>query len=221
MDNMQNLQYEISKWEKLQKQKNRIEIQDIEKNIDSLFRKRISGSLFAEDLSTLVDMEERKNNYIKKEEAFQRLESRALWIQQGDNNTHFFHIFSSYRRNFNDIWEIVKEGGTKVDSLQEIKSEAINYFQNLFSNNKVDDFIQQLEFVKNYPRMIQEDEVNAINSPVTLQEIKDTMSQFSKYKIPGSHGWTSEFFVGFFDLIWEDLLKGLKNQEGLVTSHDL
>lgn len=37
--------------------------------------------------------------------------------------------------------------------------------------------------------------------------IKGTLNQFSKDRSPSPDGWTTESFVGFFDLVGEDLLK--------------
>jgi hypothetical protein len=43
--------------------------------------------------------------------------------------------------------------------------------------------------------------------PVTLTEIKDILSQFKKERSPGPDGWTSEFFIHYFDLVGVDLLQ--------------
>jgi hypothetical protein len=40
-----------------------------------------------------------------------------------------------------------------------------------------------------------------------LPEIKSTLQKFKKERSPGPDGWTSEFFLHFFDLVGEDLLQ--------------
>lgn len=114
MDNMRNLKVKMSKWEKIKKQLRMVEIQNIEKNIGFLFKKRVSRMLTKEDISLLVDLEERKRRHLLKEEEMWRLKREDLWIQQGDNNTKLFHKFVSYRRNFNRVQEIYQEDGTRV-----------------------------------------------------------------------------------------------------------
>lgn len=94
--------------------------------------------------------------------------------------------------------------------IQGIQFEAINYFHNLFENKKGDDIIYQLEIVKIYPSMFQEEEANIIDSHVTIQEIKEILSQFSRDKIPTPNGWTTDLFMGFFDLVGEYFLKVVK-----------
>jgi hypothetical protein len=42
--------------------------------------------------------------------------------------------------------------------------------------------------------------------PVVLSEIKQILSTLKKEKSPGPDGWTSEFFLHFFDLVGPDLL---------------
>jgi hypothetical protein len=40
-----------------------------------------------------------------------------------------------------------------------------------------------------------------------LPEIKSILQKFKKERSPGPDGWTSEFFLHFFDLVGEDLLQ--------------
>ena len=112
-------------------------------------------------------MEDRKSKIVLKEEELWRLKSRALCLQQGDNNTIFFHKFASFRKNVNTIWEIDLGEGNKVKSSKEIKDEVVLYFQALFKDPGSNEVIHQLEVVKNYPRMIQVEEANYIGRPVT------------------------------------------------------
>jgi hypothetical protein len=42
---------------------------------------------------------------------------------------------------------------------------------------------------------------------VNLEELKGVMKNFQKEKIPGLVGWTIEFFLGFFDLLGQDILR--------------
>ena len=62
----------------------------------------------------------------------------------------------------------------------------------MFENNEDDDIIQQLEYLKNYPRMFHEEEDNLINNHVSIQEIKYTLLQFARDKSPGPDGWTTK-----------------------------
>jgi len=50
------------------------------------------------------------------------------------------------------------------------------------------------------------EEAASLYASVTLSELKDVLLHFKKEKSPGPDGWTSEFFIYFFDLVGEDLL---------------
>jgi hypothetical protein len=58
-----------------------------------------------------------------------------------------------------------------------------------------------------YPHFITTDEDSELFKPVTLAEIKDILIHFKKERSPGPDGWTTEFFIFFFDLVGEDLLQ--------------
>jgi hypothetical protein len=49
--------------------------------------------------------------------------------------------------------------------------------------------------------------LSSLYAPVTLPEIKNILHKFKKDRSPGPDGWTSEFFLHFFDLVGEDLLQ--------------
>jgi len=54
------------------------------------------------------------------EESNWRQKIQAIWIREGDNNTKYFHKFSSFYRMTNSIWEIKDDQGKKVTSFEEI-----------------------------------------------------------------------------------------------------
>jgi hypothetical protein len=55
--------------------------------------------------------------------------------------------------------------------------------------------------------MVTEVEEDALFKPVTLLELKAVLENFKKERSPGPDGWTSEFFIFFFDLVGADLLE--------------
>jgi hypothetical protein len=58
-----------------------------------------------------------------------------------------------------------------------------------------------------YPKMVTEEEAVDLYKPVTLLELKGILDHFKKERSPGPDGWTSEFFIFFFDLVGDDLLQ--------------
>jgi hypothetical protein len=68
----------------------------------------------------LKDLERRKNELLELEEVQWRIKSRALWIQERDNITNFFHNYDNHKKHINVIWNIRHPNGYKVSSFKEI-----------------------------------------------------------------------------------------------------
>jgi hypothetical protein len=54
--------------------------------------------------------------------------------------------------------------------------------------------------------MVDDEESSILFNLVTLEELKSILFHFKKEKSSGPDGWTTEFFIYFFDLVGEDLL---------------
>ena len=78
-------------------------LQKIDADIGNLFQRRLLGVLTKEEITFLENLEDRKRHILLKEEELYRLRSKALWLQQEDNNTIFFHNYANYRKSVNTI----------------------------------------------------------------------------------------------------------------------
>jgi hypothetical protein len=58
-----------------------------------------------------------------------------------------------------------------------------------------------------FPSFANEEDNRMLMEEVTLEELKGVMRSFQKEKIRGPYGWTIEFFLGFFDLLGQDILR--------------
>jgi len=79
-------------------------------------------------------LEDEKLKILRAEEEEWRLKSKALWIKGGDCNTRFFHNFANQRRVQNAIWDIQDEGGSFVNSQQELSTVAASFFGRIFKD---------------------------------------------------------------------------------------
>lgn len=64
------------------------------------------------------------------EEASWKLNSRALWLLEGDQNTKIFHCYANYRKMVNSIKELKGEGRIKLQSFKAL-SERVAHFSAL------------------------------------------------------------------------------------------
>lgn len=63
---------------------------------------------------------------------FQR--SRINWLAFGDGNSRLFHRFAASRQAINHIHFLVSDSGERIDSLQGIKEQCIDYFSDLLGS---------------------------------------------------------------------------------------
>lgn len=73
--------------------------------------------------------------------------------------------------------------------------------------------LDQLEYVRLFPKMFEGEENTVMESPFTLEEIKYILRKFSKDKSLRPDGWTVELFLHFFDLMGNDLLEVVEESQ--------
>lgn len=68
---------------------------------------------------------------LKAQEVKWRQKSRLQWLNEGDNNTKFFHLSAKARSSFNSIKHTTIDG-IKIEDPAIIQAQAVDYFLNLF-----------------------------------------------------------------------------------------
>jgi hypothetical protein len=152
-------------------------------------------------------LETNRNTLLRRAEDVWRLRSRMTWIKSGDSNSKFFHKIASSNRNRKHVWEIQSDSGGTLTDQKAIKEEAVNHFKHFYKareRNNINDVVRVSSL---YPKMVNEEEAELLYQPVSLEELKLVLEKFKKERSLGPDGWTSEFFLFFFDLVGSDLLE--------------
>jgi hypothetical protein len=84
------------------------------------------------------EMQRKYHKICREEETYWRIKSRALWLQEGDRNTSFFHKQTQARNNYNHISEIHWQEQIYTDP-EDIKEAAHSYFKDLYSAPEQED----------------------------------------------------------------------------------
>eukprot|EP00253_Pinus_taeda_P014556 PITA_14556 len=155
-------------------------------------------------------LEKRKQQLLSKEEALWRLKSRALWLKEGDRNTKFFHNFANAKRRRNAIWKIEDGKGGFFYSQEQISNEAVRVFQEQYKR-KQSNASDLLWAAEHTPEMFDESSYENFIKPVSEDELLAAMKASKKDKSPSPDGWPIEFFLHFYDLFKEDLLRMERN----------
>ena len=126
---IRNCRREILSWKRNHNTNSAIRIKDIIKEIDVTHS---DNSISVEQIRHL------RRELIKayrEEETFWKLKSRNQWLNEGDRNTRFFHASTKNRIVRNRLNSIQDINGMTVYGNNDIGSEVVRYFSDLFSES--------------------------------------------------------------------------------------
>lgn len=134
-----------------------------------------------------------------------RQKSRATWVKAGDENSKFFHNFSNHWRITNSIWDLKVNEDLILNKAPKLKQAAINHFQRLFTKLDHNNILQQLNTVQTFPHLLSSEDCGQISREVSLEEVHNVLKGFTKDKSPGPNGFTTKFYLDFFDLFGDEI----------------
>ncbi|KAK4713267.1 hypothetical protein R3W88_019174 [Solanum pinnatisectum] len=93
----------------------------------------MNEGLFDHGVTPGCDRKLAKECILKKQIIYQYLQqkSKIKWLQEGDQNTKFYHNFLKARRNANRIFTIKDKQGKFLTNTKEINKEFIDYYNEL------------------------------------------------------------------------------------------
>lgn len=83
----------------------------------------------------------------------------------------------------NSIWDIQGDQNEIITENKALKGKSIKHFQNLYSQKDGTQLEIQVEVIKKFMRFFSEEENQVIERPITREEVKKVLSNFSKDKI--------------------------------------
>jgi len=90
------------------------ELLDIKEELDRLGPSLDLGCPSMNLLHNIKKLEDRKQKILHIHEVTWRLKRRALWIQEEDRDTKFFHRYANHKRMVNTFWNIKDSNGNMV-----------------------------------------------------------------------------------------------------------
>ena len=138
--------------------------------------------------------------------------SKCRWVEKGERPTKYF--FNLEKRNYNRkvISELETETGEHITNETLILLEIEYYYNNLYSSETTATLNEYLKFTYNLEiPQLTEDMRDKLEGPLTYEECKEALSSFSENKSPGEDGFTAEFYIKFFDILGEDLVRSLNH----------
>lgn len=126
-----------------------------------------------------------------KEEEMWKQRSRAIWLHEGDNNTHYFHSRATQRFRRNKICELLDSEGQQCTKEDDIARILIEYYQGLFNSANPCSIDQA---VADIPLIITPEMNIMLQEDYTRAEVEIALHQMEALKAPGPNGLPPMFF---------------------------
>eukprot|EP00253_Pinus_taeda_P002178 PITA_02178 len=117
MEKLHALKVVVKRWERKKKNQMNKDLKDISNEMDRLGLQLQRGHPSRDLLTSIRLLEEKRLSLLHIQEVTWHLKSRALWIQEGDRNTEFFHRHASHRRKIKTIWDMKDSDGNLIQTL--------------------------------------------------------------------------------------------------------
>eukprot|EP00253_Pinus_taeda_P012528 PITA_12528 len=207
MDRMVYLKQISKRWQLDKKKKDRLLLNELQLELDLLIGSTNFDFFPPHIRCRILEIEHRRQLFLKQEEATWRLKIWALWLKSGDPNTKCFHRAANARRAKNSIWKITDGSGVFYVTQQEISTEAVRYFSSQYRRKSGGDYQDVLWDIELAPQMFDVDGNTNFLRPITEDELLSTLKAFSKDKSLSPDGWTIEFYIHFYELLKLDLIR--------------
>lgn len=102
-------------WAQEKRIKDDLNLAECEDSLSKLYDSEGRGGYQSEDTkSELLRLEQIKWNILEYNAAAWILQSRALWLEKGDDNSQFFHRYAQGRKNAKTIWKLDRQEGEEI-----------------------------------------------------------------------------------------------------------
>eukprot|EP01018_Ginkgo_biloba_P006122 Gb_38546 [translate_table: standard] len=93
---------------------------------------RIAGFPVEDTKLKVKSLELKRRKLLEEKEHLWRLNSRALWLAKGDENTKYFHQYANFRKNVNTIWKIHRLNGMMATGFDDLAYLGVEHFDGLY-----------------------------------------------------------------------------------------
>lgn len=137
---------------------------------------------------------------LEREEIFWKDKAKTRWIEDGDANTHFFHLSTIIHRRYNAINCVADENNNWLQSRQEIGEAFRFYFVKLFSTSSP---VFPMDFAGLINKSITDPMNDALTTIPTQGEIQKAIFSMGRYKSPGPDRMSVIFYKTYWEILKE------------------
>ncbi|XP_026444502.1 uncharacterized protein LOC113344808 [Papaver somniferum] len=134
--------------------------------------------------------------------------SRTNWLEDGDQNTRFFHNSIRMRRSQNTISELKVSTNSTLFLQDEIKDYIVDHYRAKFNGGAVNIDPSLFDYEHESISAVESVFMDAIPS---LEEVKEAVFDLGADSAPGPDGFTCSFFRICWNIISIDLFNAIAN----------
>jgi hypothetical protein len=147
-----------------------------------------------------LEMEWNLKNMMAEEGCKRKQTSRDRFINEGDENTRYFHLIGKGRKRRVKILSLIHEGVT-VDDDNDINKVVTSFYRELFGPSA----FSNINMTNLHMNQLNNEYRALLTAPFGVDEIKKVVFELKHNSAPGPDGLPAEFFQDFWELIYLDL----------------
>eukprot|EP01018_Ginkgo_biloba_P018081 Gb_04379 [translate_table: standard] len=163
-------------------------LKEVELRLEELYRGTPEGNFSLEEKTCVTELESKKCKLLLDREKDWRIKSRAIWLQQGDQNTKYFHNYARFRENQNTIWELTGRGGI----IKDLAALGVQHFSGIFKEPDRANLGEIIKVVTYFLRMVGDEDNAMLYREITKEELLVVLNALQKEKSPGPDEWSVE-----------------------------
>jgi len=163
------------------------------------FKENTGGIITSQEKKDkIASLMHKRAQILKDREERWRLQNRAIWLKDGDDNTKFYDKYGNGRKVINTIWELKNEHGQAIQTIRVWAALANLHFKDIYKAPPITTLVEVMPTAQLFPIFIDQEADLELTREVTLDDLEGTLKWLKQDKSPGPDGWTVEFYIAFF-----------------------
>ncbi|XP_042942930.1 uncharacterized protein LOC122277118 [Carya illinoinensis] len=142
------------------------------------------------------------DQWVQREDTRLRQQAKQRWMEEGDQNTKYFHVVIAQRRRNAMVKNMKLSGGRLLESPVEIHEEATRYFERFLSE---EENLELPDLSTLISSVVGKNEERFLRKPPSDQEIYEALLSIPKDSSPGPDGFSSQFYLTCWEIVRMEL----------------
>jgi len=187
---------DLTHWSKTHCNKLQIDIQNCLKQLSR--NRSVNGF---QDEVQFDNLRQKLNHLLVQEGMYWRQRAKTNWYRDGDLNTKFFHVATTFRKKANKILSPETDEEIRITDDPGMRSIAKNYFDELFEGHES----VRSPMINMLDQVIDDEDNAQLTTRFCREEFKEAMFSMQPNKCPGPDGFNPGFYQHFWAVCNDDI----------------